>query len=264
MLRAYLLDLWLFVRRVWLNILGILLVLLASALFFHAMQIWPGASVLNCFVNAFYMMTVEAVDVPDLWYVEVFVFVLPLMGMLLAAEGVISATVLFLSKSRREGEWNAIMAATRTGHVVICGLGQLGDALCDGLRRAGWSVVVVEINAENPSVTTARRRDVPVIIGDMTTPDALHEANVARARCVILCGGDDLANLEAAIAVKELNPCASVYARVYKRSLADRISAAMQQDIRTFSPYATAAERLVGEITQHGSLPAPEQSSEAL
>ena len=70
----------------------------------------------------------------------------------------------------------------------------------------------------------------------MTLAETLREANAARACCAVMCSGNDLANLEAAIAVKEMNPQAQVYARVFKQSLADRINAALKFDIRTFSP----------------------------
>ncbi|MFQ5808208.1 MAG: hypothetical protein ACE5JM_01205, partial [Armatimonadota bacterium] len=73
------------------------------------------------------------------------------------------------------------------------------------------------------------------------------------ACCVVVCSGDDLANLETAIAVKELNPEADVHARVFKKSLADRISEALRFDIKTFSPYATAAERILEQLNNEPS-----------
>jgi voltage-gated potassium channel Kch len=248
MLKANLIDLWLFVRRVSPNALAILLVLVLSAFFFSAMEAWPEASPAQCFVNAFYMMTVEAVEVPDLWYIEVFVFVLPLLGLLLAAEGLISATVLFFNRSQRQGEWNAVVASTYKGHYVICGLGQFGSVLCEGLHQAGIQVVVVDVTDDITGVRTARRRHIPIILGDMTLPETLSEANVQNACCVVLCSGDDLANIEAAMTAKQLNPDADVRARVHKKSLADRVTDAMNYDIEMFSPYAEAAAALLGSI----------------
>ena len=40
MFRAHWLDFWLFVRKIWLNVAAILLVLVASALFFDAVGGW--------------------------------------------------------------------------------------------------------------------------------------------------------------------------------------------------------------------------------
>jgi len=248
MLRAHVLDFWLLLRKIAPNATAILLVLLGAALFFQAVEAWREASLLNCFACAFYLMIGEAIELPDVWYLEVLVFLLPLAGVLLAAEGVISATVLFLNKSRRQGEWNMVVASTYKGHTVICGMRQLGSVLCEGLHSAGRKVVAVDVDEDLAAVVTARRRGIPVIIGDMSQPDTLAEANIRQASCVILCSGDDLANLEAAIAAKELNPDAEVHVRVYGKSLADRISAALQQDIHTFSPYASAAEMLLSQM----------------
>lgn len=248
MLRAHCLDLWLFIRRVAPNALALLCVLLLSAAVLFSCDAWPNASFLDCFVRAFYMMTIESVDTPRTWYLELFVFLMPVLGLVLAAEGLVGATVLFLHKSQRQGEWAAVVAATYKGHTVVCGLGQLGGTICEGLHAVGKQVVGVEVDDDLPAVVTARRHGVPVIIGDMTQPDALAEANVAHACCIIVCSGHDLFNLEAAIAAKEMNPSATVYARVIKKSLADKINAALKFDIITFSPYATAAETILREI----------------
>ncbi len=261
MLRANLIDLWLFVRRVAPNAAAILLVLLTSAALLYGLDAWPGSSPAQCFVNVFYMMTGEAVEVADRWYIELLVFVLPLVGLLLAAEGLISATVLFLNRSQRQGEWNAVVASTYKGHYVICGLGQFGTALCEGLHQAGIKVVVIDVDDDTAGVRTARQRGIPVILGDMSLQDTLNEANVQNACCVILCGGDDLANIEAAVAARELNPRADIRARVYKKSLADRIGDALNYDITMFSPYAEAAATLLGSIRpcSGGSLPEDER-----
>jgi len=248
MLQAHLLDLWLFVRKVAPNAVGILLVLVLSALAFHVSDVWPGCSMLDCFVKSFYIMALESVELPDEWYLEMLIFLVPLLGALFAAEGLVSATTLFLNKSRRQGEWSAVVASTYSGHTVICGMGQLGTSLCNGLVDAGERLVVIDIDEDLPGLVTARGRDIPVIIGDMTLPETLSLANVSRAKCVIVCSGDDLANIEASIAVKELNPVAQVYARVFKKSLADRINEALRHDIVTFSPYATAAETIVSRL----------------
>lgn len=249
--RALCLDLWLFIRKVSLNALAILVTLLLSAAALHAAGAWPGATFEQCGIRSFYMMTIEGVDPPRQPALQLLVFVLPILGIVFAGEGLVSATVLFLNRSQRLGEWNAVLASTYSGHVVICGMGQLGGTLAQGLYAAGHKVVAVELDEDLPHVVTTRRRGVPVIIGDMTLTETLAEANVRKAHCVVVCSGNDLANIETAITVKEMNPAAVVYARVFKKSLADKINAALRYDIRTFSPYATAAESILSQI-DHG------------
>ncbi|MBP8954400.1 MAG: NAD-binding protein [Armatimonadetes bacterium] len=250
-------DLWLFVRRISLSATAIALTLILCATVLYLGEAWPGLTFLDCLVRALYMMTMEGVDPPRTWYLELLVFIMPLMGIVFAAEGLVGATVLFLNKSRRQGEWSAVVAATYSGHTVICGLGQLGGTICQGLIDAGRKVVGVEIDEDLPAVVTARRRGVPVVIGDMAELGALREANVEKACCVIVCSGNDLFNIEAAIAAKEMNPGAKVFARVFKKSFSDKINAALKYDIITFSPYATAAETILSQI--NGAANAPDQ-----
>lgn len=249
-IRAHLLDLSLFVKRVAPNAAGILLLLALTVIVFRAADAWPGKSVWFYLKQALYIMSVEGSDFPDKWYLDLMVFIAPLLAALLAAEGLVSATILFLNKSRRLGEWSAVVAATYEGHTVICGMGQLGASLCSSLHEDGHQVVAVDIHDDIPGVVTARSRDIPVIIGDMTLRETLGLANVHRARCVIVCSGNDLANIETSISVKEVNQGAVVYARVFKKSLADRINEALRYDINTFSPYATAAEAIAREIRE--------------
>jgi len=246
--QAYLLDLWLFLRRIGPNALAIgLALLLCGALLFLA-EAWPEASFLDCLVRSVYMMTIEGVDPPRVWYLEILIFVMPMVGLVLAAEGLVGATVLFLNKSRRQGEWNAVIAATYSRHTVVCGLGQLGEAICYGLADAGRKVVGVDINENQPAIVRTRREGIPVIIGDMTQAATLTEAGIEKACCIIFCSRDDLANIEGAIVAKEAVPEATVYARVFKKSLADRINSALRFDVVTFSPFATAATTLVAQI----------------
>ena len=250
MYRAHLLDLWLFIRKVAPNGAAILLILLLSAAVFYGADAWPEASFLDCFINAVYMMTVESVQMPHQWWLEAFILVLPVLGVVFAAEGLVRAVVLFINKSLRQGEWNAVVASTFSGHTLVCGLGQFGGTISTGLLESGTHVVGVDLKEGLPTVVTARRRNMPVIIGDMTLPETLIEANVKKARCVVVCSGDDLANIETAIWASELNPDVVVYARVYKKTLADKINAALRYDIRTFSPDATAAETILAQMRQ--------------
>jgi len=248
MWHPHLVDLGLFLRKVWLNAVVVLLVLLVSAMILYQADAWPDVPFTNYLVYSLYMMVLESVPPMSHSYLALFVILLPAAGLLLAAEGLVGAAVMFMHKSQRQGEWNAVIASTYKGHTVLCGLGQLGSLLCDGLHAAGRRLVVVDVDEDTPAVATARRQGIPVIIGDMTRRDTLADASIADAACVIICGGDDLANLEAATAAREMTGTATVYVRVLKKSLADQINKALRHDIISFSPYAAAAETILGEL----------------
>ncbi len=85
-------------------------------------------------------------------------------------------------------------------HVVVCGLGQRGLVLVKALAERGERVVVVERDAENDLVRTAREAGAIVLVGDATERHVLRKAGVGRARAVVgLCQGD---GMNAEIAVK--------------------------------------------------------------
>ena len=241
-------DLWLFARRVTPSALAICAVLTVSAVILNHAHAWPEHSLLDCFVKAVYMMKGEAVDLPKQWWLELMVLLLPLVGLVLAAEGLVRATVLFVDRSQRQGEWNMVVASTYAGHTLVCGMGQFGATVCGGLLARGRKVVGVDLNEHLATVVTARRQKVPVIIGDMTNVETLMEANIKRACCVIISSGDDLSNIEAAIRVHDLNPGARLFVRLYKTSLADLIKEALRFEIETFSPDDSAARTILDTL----------------
>jgi hypothetical protein len=54
------------------------------------------------------------------------------------------------------------------GHIVVCGLSPVGFRVVEELVQVGQRPVVIELEADNRFVTTARRLGAAVIIGDMT------------------------------------------------------------------------------------------------
>ena len=70
-------------------------------------------------------------------------------------------------------------------------------------------------------MASCRRKRVPVIIGDATLRETLQQAHVAKARAVIVATSADLANLEIALLVAELNEKQRVVVRLGDSVLAE-------------------------------------------
>ncbi len=96
--------------------------------------------------------------------------------------------------------WSFLRQMTQTGHVVICGLGQIGLQILDDVRRQTpkRQVVVIENNPDCPWLEHARQRGVAVVIGDATRADKLREARAEQATEVFIVTGADGVNLEVA------------------------------------------------------------------
>ncbi|WP_231987404.1 NAD-binding protein [Mycobacterium sp. E2238] len=78
-----------------------------------------------------------------------------------------------------------------SGHVVLCGLGDVGSAFLHHLREAGDRVVVIDSDAANPNMQLCHGWGVPVIVGDAQQERTLQAAGVRRAaRLLALCPHD--------------------------------------------------------------------------
>jgi len=108
-------------------------------------------------------------------------------------------------------------------HVVVLGLGNVGYRTMLHLLEAGVEVAVVESRTGGRFVAIARRQGVPVLIADAHFMDSLRALSVQHARAVVAATDDDLANLEAALAARELNPNVRVVTRLFDPELAERV-----------------------------------------
>jgi Trk K+ transport system NAD-binding subunit len=126
------------------------------------------------------------------------------------------------------------------GHVVVCGLGNVGFRCVQELIRLGVKVVAIERTADAAFVPTVRRMGAAVVAGDATVPETLAQARVGTAKAVIAATPSELANLEIALLVKEQNPTQRVVVRVTDADFAQ--AARDAADIRyALSPSALAA-----------------------
>jgi Trk K+ transport system NAD-binding subunit len=131
----------------------------------------------------------------------------------LAADAVIGARIL---------EALGVPRGHMRGHVVVVGLGNTGYRVVQHLLDAGVEVAAAEVSDRNRFVAVARRHGVPVLVSDGRYRDSLRSLSVEGARAVVAATDDDLANLEAALTARELNPNARVVARLFDQDLAER------------------------------------------
>jgi Trk K+ transport system NAD-binding subunit len=117
------------------------------------------------------------------------------------------------------------------GHVVVCGIGNIGFRCVEELVRLGQQVVAIQRDAENPFAATVRRMGVAVIIGDATIPEVLRQARADTARAVLAVTSSELANLEIALLARELNAAQRVVVRLIDPDFAEAVrqSASIRQ-----------------------------------
>jgi Trk K+ transport system NAD-binding subunit len=92
---------------------------------------------------------------------------------------------------------------TATDHIVVAGYGVVGSTVAETVTAAGLSVTVVDIE-EGPSVD---------VVGDVTEPSTLEEAETGDADVLVLAVGEDTTALFAALVARQVAPDTGLIAR---------------------------------------------------
>lgn len=103
---------------------------------------------------------------------------------------------------------------------LVCGLGSLGQYCVAKLKEFG--VVVSGIDVAQPSVWEVA--SVPdlledLVLGDCRQPDILERAKIQQCQAVLLVTSDERVNIDAAFAVRVLNPQVRLVVRSAKQNL---------------------------------------------
>lgn len=84
-------------------------------------------------------------------------------------------------------------------HVVVLGLGELGERVAKAFVADGWRVVAVEQDKTSVAIDRCRDCGIAVVKGDATARPTLRRLGLRRAAVlVVACGRDDV-NLDAAV-----------------------------------------------------------------
>jgi Trk K+ transport system NAD-binding subunit len=157
---------------------------------------------------------------PVVWYLQIFYFVMPIIGIGILAQGVADFGVLFFNRKARNKEWEMAVASTYQQHVVLVGLGHLGVRVIQNLIKMGQDVVAVDLNTEPGLIARVQSLGVPVILEDAAAQTTLEAAGIRRARSIILCIQNDSLNLQIALKARSLNPAIEVILRIFDEDFA--------------------------------------------
>lgn len=161
-------------------------------------------------------------ELPEGWQ-KVFVSALRVFGAALIAAFTAIVTN-YLIRARLRGALD-IRHIPDSGHVVVCGLGNIGFRVVEELLKYDERVVVIEAQRDGRFMAAARRRNVAFIVGDATVLDVLRQAHAATARAVVVTTNNELANLEIALLVRDLNPSQRVVVRMNDPQLPETLRA---------------------------------------
>jgi len=203
-------------------------VITGGALVLRLFYSFPVAGGRPSFAEALYacfaLMFLESVlPFPNVWYLQVLFFAIPVLGLGAAADGVIRFGSALLDKRQRGQKWEIAMASTYSDHVIVCGLGKVGFRVALELVKFGKEVVGVEMDEHTRFTEKARSLDIPIIVGDARRSANLIKAGVERAAAIIPCTNDELANLDIALDARDIRPEIKVVMRMFDADLARRV-----------------------------------------
>jgi len=109
-----------------------------------------------------------------------------------------------------------------TAHHILIGAGHIICRVADALRGAGEEVVVL-VEADDDKSIGLLNPDITCLRGDPRLRDSLERAGAERAKSILALSDNDLTNLGAVLAAKEINPHIRTVARAFDSNLAAKL-----------------------------------------
>jgi voltage-gated potassium channel len=159
-------------------------------------------------------------DFPHHIALQLFYFLMPIVGIIMLAQGLADFGSLLFNRRSRTKEWEMAVASTLHNHIILIGLGHLGYRVAQKLHEMNENVVAVELKTNADTVTAARELGITMIHDDATRPTALEAANIRKARTIILASQNDAMNLQIALKARSLNPNIQVVVRIFDEDFA--------------------------------------------
>jgi Trk K+ transport system NAD-binding subunit len=115
---------------------------------------------------------------------------------------VFTATITSALNSAQTRRLRGLRPIHRSGHIIVCGAGNVGSLVIDYLREMGEQVVVVERNPDALLIELARDRKVDLLTGDATSDETVAYCAPEQAKALVGVTNSDTANLEAALGAR--------------------------------------------------------------
>ena len=161
----------------------------------------------------------------------------------------------FILGSRLKQFWDAARVPSRH-HYIVCGLGAVGMQIVRQLHSQGHEVVIIESDAQNRFLYTARSLGVPVILEDARLNTTLKAANVQHAASMLVVTSEDMVNVEIALTAKAIAPKLNLVVRGEDEQLSESIQEVFEFDAvlcpAELATHAFAAAALGGKILGNG------------
>ncbi|MFC1936515.1 potassium channel family protein [Chloroflexota bacterium] len=181
----------------------------------------------------------SSIEFPQDWHLQLFFFIMPILGIGLLAQGVAEFGALFFNHRARGKEWEMAVASTLNNHIILAGLGHLGFQALNNLLDMNQDVVVIELDPDADLIETVRDMGAPVLIDDASRENTLIDAGINKAKTIMMCTQNDSVNLQIAVKARSLNPDIKVVLRIFDHDFAEALQ-------NQFGFIATSSSQIAG------------------
>lgn len=162
-------------------------------------------------------------DFPHSPFLQAFYFLMPIIGIGALAQGLTDFGILLFNRRARSKEWEIAVASTLSKHHILVGLGHLGFRVAQQLHDMGEQVAIIELDPKADLTAAVQKMGIPVISGDASREVTLGNANIKRAKSIIMCIQNDAMNLKTALKARTLNPNIKVVIRIFDDDFAEEL-----------------------------------------
>lgn len=129
-------------------------------------------------------------------------------------------------------------------HYIVCGLGRIGQAVCQHFARDGDAFIGIDPDPE--AVQILAEADQLAIVGDATDDDVLEEAGIGRAKAIACVTGSDSENIVITLSARERKPELMIVSRAEHDDALRKMQRAGAT--RVISPIRTGGVSIVNAI----------------
>ena len=212
-------DAWLLLGEFGTPLLIFLLTILLGGAGYYLLSASAGEPLGNLLEGFYQVLTMTFLQTsgsfPHTWYLGMFYFIMPVIGLILLAQGVTEFSVMLFNRRARGKEWEIAVASTYNNHIILVGLGHLGFRVVQEITNMDQDIVLIEANPKADLIASIKSMGIPVIQDDASHPTTLESAGVKRARAILVCTQNDSLNLKIALNARRLNPQIHVVVRIF-------------------------------------------------
>ena len=130
-------------------------------------------------------------------------------------------------------------------HVILCGYGQVGEAICEEMVRSGRQVVIVDRSLPDRGDDSFK---IPAVRGDATDDAVLQRAGLERAGTLVLALDSDVDNLFVTLTARSVNSGIFIVARANHRGAIAKLRQAGAD--RVVNPHQIGGAHMAALVAQ--------------